>query len=225
MSDYGLIFQAWGIQAMLDSRKTQTRRTKGLAEINQDPDRWHMWWVDDVLGMVTFSDFPKQGEKGNLVRVKFPCGKPGDRIYVKETWSSSLHLDGFDPDGGERVHDCPAYRATNTYRCGNPLPDTKRLWKSAMFMPKNMARIWLTVQQVRVERVQQISIPDSISEGMPAGLVMFPIDWYHQEWDKINTKNGLAWDKNPYVFAYSFAITSSKESELCQPTQKTPTSQ
>jgi hypothetical protein len=93
---------------------------------------------------------------GVLAKFGCPFGRPGDRLYVRETWCCA-RIGGYDgrEDGGSIW-----YRATDE---GQLCHETK--WHPSIHMPKRVARIWLEVTGVRVERLQDISREDAMAEG------------------------------------------------------------
>jgi len=68
------------------------------------------------------------------------------------------------------------------------------------FMYKSLARIWLEITGVRVERVQEITQSDCISEGICPHLPCY----FQKLWDSLNAKRGFGWDKNPWVRVIEF---------------------
>jgi len=82
-------------------------------------------------------------------------------------------------------------------------------WRSSRFMPKTLARIWLEVTDVRIERLQDITIKDICSEGLAESIYDFKpvqkgIEIFANLWDSLNAKRGYSWESNPYVWVYEF---------------------
>lgn len=137
--------------------------------------------------------------------IKCPYGKKGDILWVRETWR------GIEQEtGGFRYE----YKATEKIN----LIDK---WKPSIFMPKEAARIFLKVTDVRVERLQDISEADAIAEGIVMNNTPHE-GWYWMEnvystdsaliayeklWNKINGKK-YPWDSNPWVWVISFEKTT-----------------
>ena len=202
MKERGIIFNTEMIRALLDSRKTQTRRVV-------NPQRSKIFWNPVVLnGHGGWCD-----DHGAPVRC--PYGKPGDRLYVRETW-----FEDFDPSVGHSEY---FYKADWDFK-----PVVK--WKPSIHMPKDAARIWLEIADIRVERVQDIPKEDAISEGLykqekwdgapgfgyymgwwyknyqAAGMIDCPMASFKTLWNSINEERGYGWDKNPWVWVVEFRV-------------------
>ena len=146
-----ILFSTPMVQAILDGRKTQTRRVinnvdccafLGIVANDTYVAKKH----PNKIGSVGYEDM--EGEF-----FKKPIAQIGDILYVRETWSLTR---GFF-EGDEKV----LYKADFTDE------DAKAFhWKPSLFMPKAYARIFLKVTNVRVERLQDISEADAIAEGI-----------------------------------------------------------
>lgn len=140
--------------------------------------------------------------------VKPPCAK-GDILYVRETWTrfECWNCDG-DEEGNcvkephisvlEKQCGCYLYRATS--EIGG---DAR--WHPSIHMPKEAARIWLKVTDVRVERLQDMTDDDAEAEGCfdyTSTALGFP-----DVWDSTIKKSDLdryGWDANPWVWVIEF---------------------
>lgn len=194
------------IRALLDGRKTQTRRVaKCFTEQHSAIIKRH----------------PNQ--RG------CPYGEPGDRLWVRETFviedsmdyerheptDRPFKWDGDKEDGG--VLSVPHYRATE------PEPSISEegcsdvtTWKPSIFMPRWACRIKLEIVGVRVERVQDISEADAEAEGCEPAIPVADERWvagYRRLWDKINAKRGYGWAVNPFVWVVAFRLTHGQEGE------------
>lgn len=130
----------------------------------------------------------KENNKGNLVRVKCPYGEVGDHLWVRETWRrhESGHL---------------------FFRADNKLIPNGSKWKPSIHMPRAAARLLLEVQEVRIERLQDITRGDAMSEGCPFPNIageQDPRSWFAELWNSINAKRGYSWDNNPWVWVITF---------------------
>lgn len=161
MKERPILFSASMVRAIIDGRKTQTRRvvrhpppseTREVFTFHHPDPRTHYWAFDG----------------DSLLDWAYPCphGEIGDRLYVRETWNHSNHPFGpFDAD-------CDVfYRADYL---DDPLgPDLecskdgiRREWRPSIHMPRSASRITLEVTGVRVERLQNISEADAAAEGI-----------------------------------------------------------
>jgi len=213
MKETGLMFKAPLVRAILEGRKTQTRRVvKGVGHDNcialRKPSK-------TKAGVFTHAmDAPKLG--------LCPCGKPGDRIYVRETFVQGYKADpetGAVRDYDEEGNDIPMttwYRATDggiTW-CDDDGWETNVPWKPAIHMPKALARIWLEVTGVRVERLQDISEADALAEGarfelasidsVRIGATASFLSGFRNIWES----TGGDWAANQWVWVVDFKVLS-----------------
>ena len=197
MTDRPIIVSAPMIRALLDGRKTQTRRIiKPSPEFcgggrSRDPQNWN---DPDAWGWENYDegcwDLLSEGYTGR------PFYAPGDRLWVREAFSyESLDVDrnGFMP---------PWYWAD-----GNPESGDFTRPKPSIHMPIWASRLTLIVTEVRVQRLQEISRGDAMEEGCPFANMADgpnPRDWYRDIWNSIHGPD--AWDANPWVAAISFTV-------------------
>lgn len=199
-----ILFNTEMVRAILEGRKSCTRRIeKGFI-----PD-------DEVWGYTAFTPKGYISCRGTFADgygekfFKLPC-EPGDILYVRETWC----------DDRQFTHDSTPgryfYKASEN-------GDFK--WKPSIHMPKEAARIWLKVTNVRVERLQDITPKDAKNEGV--GNLFYEDIGYSEKdygtevdpeygiakeqfawlWDSTIKKSDLAqygWDANPYVWVIEF---------------------
>ena len=164
MKETGLMFKAPLVRAILEGRKTQTRRVlKPQPAPNHPHDGGTKWVLEHGIHVPV-------GSVGHLsVREKMglrcPMGQPGDRIYVRETWQH-----GNFPLGPYQEGAPVFYRADYLHERDPDYADAERTvrrnWLPSIHMPKQAARIWLEITGVRVERLQSISRADAIAEGI-----------------------------------------------------------
>lgn len=140
-----------------------------------------------------------------------PYGKPGDRLYVRETFGY------VSPDEHQRLHsECNIeYRADLAPGCtdrpGNwPVsecigdPERPR-WRSGASMPRSASRILLEIVSVRVERLQDISTEDIIAEGLSTTLRGYDAECdLRDQWSKLWESTGGDWDSNPWLWVIAF---------------------
>lgn len=179
-----ILFSGDMIRALIAGRKTQTRRVLSL------PTGWGLESPDGqsrVLGMIT-SHHPKKGRFGAFISredapgftvrdiVPCPYGQPGDLLWVQEEFGYGVRSVGGTP------HEQIVYRASNPdaahcYDCNGVAQPMK--WKDSSDMPRSASRLTLEITGVRVERLQDISDADAVSEGCN-------LDWYR---DHAGTEN------------------------------------
>jgi hypothetical protein len=185
MKERPILFSAPMVRAILEWRKTQTRRV-----INRHP----------LIDCGMSDAYIKHPDNHVIADCKY--GRPGDRLWVRETFSQT-------------GRDLITYRADNITRQLDFLLDTwlSSAWRPSIFMPRWASRITLEITGVRVERVQEITHNDACIEGAPSdpelnnrGTGSIYIDWYADLWDKLNAKNGYSWASNPLVWVISFSV-------------------
>ncbi|WP_432807243.1 hypothetical protein [Leclercia adecarboxylata] len=189
MTERGMIFNAEMVRAILDGRKTQTRRVmKPQPEVC--PRGGH-WWPSNVFKTMLHVEEEMQNGKGGwggLVGDACPFGDVGDRIWVRETWgvvSHELDEDGrihpWSPDRpATAIHEMPfgngyysghaIYAADGGFTWGDDdgYEDGRSCWKPSIHMPRAASRILLEITDVRVERLNSISEEDCWAEGIEA---------------------------------------------------------
>ena len=210
MTDRPILFSAPMVQAILDGRKTQTRRAvkpQPAGEIRRvEPDINH--WID-----TKYWERQNQKENRGLGTRGFACtyGQPGDRLWVRETWMD-LQGTGIEIVTGSRER--YAYGA-DTPR-GSYGDDQRKCyglkWRPSIHMPRAASRITLEITSVRVERLQDISEADAQAEGVTDdGSLVTDLDGkdrggtiaaYATLWEVINGVG--SWDDNPWVWVVSF---------------------
>ena len=203
MKETGIIMSGNQPSLILDGRKTMTRRTWGLEEINKDPDSWVLLTGTTVTAQKGIFEF--WSDKGyQTIRVKCPYGGVGDWLYCKET---SYKLEGTTTW---------LYKADNTPMLNTlafPTPIDKTVTKSSRFMPKWAARIWREITEVRAEKLWTITPGDCVREGVQVQFTGDLKPRFKELWDFLYAKRGHGWDKNEWVFVISF-----KEGRRCQST-------
>lgn len=213
-----ILFNTEMVRAILDGRKGATRRiVKGYI-----PD-------DAVWGYTAFTPKGYISCRGTFadgyggIFFKLPC-EPGDILYVRETWQCwRAHRYEATADirfraGGDDVR--LQFANGNTDSIDRLDYDTfvhkwfshNREWKPSLFMPKVAARIWLKVTDVRVERLQEITIDGIRNEGLSsmavhAGDMEIAMEEWKNLWNSTIKKpdiNHYGWDANPWVWVIEF---------------------
>lgn len=183
----GIIFSSEMIQAIIDGRKTQTRRV--IKPQPKDAADFFGWILPDYEKIAFGFDGVDSYHRNKY-------GKVGDLLYVKEAFTSIptvLHKAGY-PTIGEKY----------IYKFGNEKYASDIKWKSPRFMPKSAARIWLEITDIRVERLHDITSNDIKAEGVSYTVDYYPnlIDLWQNLWVKIKGQN--SWDANPWVWVIEF---------------------
>jgi hypothetical protein len=206
MKEKPIIFNTEMVRAILDGRKSQTRRvvkervsTGGTGKPHSPMVQHGGLWLPNEWS---------------------PYGQPGDLLWVRETWKPMHHP--------RTMESYIRYKADGFKTIKHNLKmDIPTRWKPSIHMPKAAARLWLRVKDVRVERVQDISFSDmldegiddhcfgwdGISDGQAAELCekVMKQRWIDL-WNSINEKRGYGWDVNPWVWVVSFErVEHSKE--------------
>ncbi|MDM8059329.1 hypothetical protein [Klebsiella pneumoniae] len=200
MKERGMIFNGEMVRAILDGRKTQTRR---IMKPQPEPcPRGGHWWPSNVFKTMLHVEEEMQNGKGGwggLVGDACPFGDVGDRIWVRETWA----------EAGASAPDLKLYRANypehvpSIYE--NVPPAEEIRWTPSIHMPRWASRILLEITGVRVERLRSMSQDDARAEGviaasgpMEAGLA------FRELWDSIYGEE--SWKANPWVWVIEFKL-------------------
>ena len=191
IKEHPVIFSTEMIKAILDGRKTQTRRVTNPQSV------FKHYWVNrkymskNAVESVELKD-GSSAQPGSPDHLKeCPYGQPGDRLWVRETWCE------YEPDDiqGTKIY----YKANIKSEYG--LPE----WRSPIFMPRWASRITLEITDVRVERLQEISPSDVTAEGIIEeegdGLIL--LDKFEDLWNFIHKKQ-YRWEENCWVWVISF---------------------
>lgn len=182
MTDKPILFSAPMVRAILDGRKTQTRRVLKPQPVN------------------SFLE----------CRLRYA---PGDRLWVREAvcWVSARGW---------------KYRADQEDLSDYEADGERGRWRPSIHMPRSASRLTLTVTDVRVQRVQEISEADAVAEGierLKSGRGYYDPTQSHGAvslghfcskakaafsllWDSINASRGYSWDANPWVVALTFDV-------------------
>ncbi len=202
MKERPILFNSEMVRAILEGRKTQTRRVV-------KPQPCGGWAFDGVYGKIT-SHHPQRGKFGAFLRrgvgtpwpelgiLPCPYGSPGDRLWVRETFFSFRHAGVFST--ASRI----VYRADYSGQEDEDYATECHGWKPSIHMPRWASRITLEITDIRVERLQEISEKDAIAEGVVAcpDMGITAVGEYSLLWESINGKG--SWDENPWVWVIEF---------------------
>lgn len=231
MKERGMIFNGEMVRAILDGRKTQTRRI--MAPQPADDIERSAFPNPDAIGWKS----TLKHKHGSTTAHFCPFGNVGDRIWVRETWgvvSHELDEDGriqpWKPDRpATAIHEMPfgngyysghaIYAADGDFTWGDDdgYEDGRSCWKPSIHMPRAASRILLEITDVRVERLNAISQEDAQSEGTEltgwrptysdpdsGGEVMTPYDNFAELWSSIYGDE--SWKANPWVWVIEFKL-------------------
>lgn len=215
MKEHPIIESSDSVRAILDGRKTQTRRIVDWKKIAKQ--------TGCTKGLLfyseTFNSWAVDGNGGaDICLIKCPYGKVGDKLWVRESfWNKGYWKTDKDfkkhwfiwPEPEEKIDfyydaDGEPTGVRGSYSpYGSPIYLRKH---PSIHMKKEYARIWLEITGVRVERVQDINYDDTIAEGYSIKEVGIKAEyhWFKDLWDSINKKRGFSWKKNPWVWVIEF---------------------
>ena len=228
MKERPILFSGEMVRAILEARKTQTRRVVQPQPVYEGKESYGDSWAWKKDALEWFSGVTTEqlaGNHGLCYPGRCPYGQPGDRLWVRETlqrndkflgtitFAATPHLKCTDPNATDNLDGWSLWRF-------------KRPVVPAIHMPRWASRLTLELTEVRVERVQDISEADARAEGisvLPLQSESDPSAWYqsapgiHQDrsarasfsqlWDSINAKRDggiYSWEKNPWVWALTF---------------------
>lgn len=232
--DRPILFSGPMVRALLDGSKTQTRRLvkpfrgfehNHVCRPDLAADSCAVWWhgSSERIGCHQYC----------------PNGVPGDRLWVRETWQFADWTEDGQPfvrfaadntvrfcegagEGESLVDTWAELSAPENYEIDNKAAD--RRWRPSIFMPRWASRLTLTITDVRVERLQEISERDCEAEGVQPrhmyegdiderdldpttqGFDMFMwVESYRELWDSLNAKRA-PWSSNPWVWVLTFEV-------------------
>lgn len=202
MKEYPITFKPEMVRAIIDGKKTQTRRLiKNRNSLIDGFQLGQKYW-NDLVWMNAWSDemdqppiwLPDQSE--GLVRID-PRIDVGDQLWVRESHAVERSGVIYRADCMDEVHD----------------------WISSIFMKKKYARIYLEVKNVRWQRIKNIVVNDVFAEGYPGQsptskmsegkmykCCEAAMSWMRETWDRINKKHSKLWSDNPHVWIYDFDV-------------------
>jgi len=195
MKELPILFSGSMVRAILEGRKTQTRRVVRMISRKGCPwceEKEPYEWIETGNELAGYD----YRQPCRCIIENCPYGQPGDRLWVRETW--------WRPDGrSKRI----------VYRADYANPGTG--WRSPIHMPRWASRITLEITGIRVQRVQEISEEDAKAEGCSkeavgaearalGGMHFTARKQFAELWDSINAKRGFGWGLNPFVWVLSF---------------------
>lgn len=201
------------VKAILDGRKTVTRRVLADREclgkkhaLDREPYKFRTgeWRFDKQTAVDDYKTYTLK-----------PRYQPGSVLYVRETWAY----------GYESYLGAPDWESIYIYKAdGKPADEIvwDKKWKPSIHMPKEAARIFLRVTDIRVERLQDITYEGCKAEGLDGltfeddieGLPSVAMRRFERMWNKTIRKKDMSWfgwDANPWVWVIEFERTSADQ--------------
>ncbi|AWW31873.1 hypothetical protein DN752_17995 [Echinicola strongylocentroti] len=197
-----MLMQTDMVIATLNGSKSETRRLTGLEEYNKTPGKFWIVKRESETGWQVFkSTLSTQWIFWD--NLKCPYGKPGDIIWVREGFSvwpekvTRFKTESLcDPDGWKQT-----------------MREKGIKWKPSIHMPKSIARIWLMVEDIRMERIQDITEEGAKAEGAEfetwKGIYKTThsyMNGFLSIWFSIH--NDKMWNSNPLVWVIKFRVLS-----------------
>ncbi|KVN62741.1 hypothetical protein [Burkholderia anthina] len=227
MKEHPILFSGPMVRAILEGRKTQTRRIIKLPH-NNPLGVWEPTTAGG--GSVTYAGGTPAPELAAIWHTRTgdcyvcPHGDVGNRLWVRETHEvRRIGTETFEGGRPARRYAGIAYQADdgraeididlNTFQALDA--KKSRGWTPSIHMPRWASRITLEITGVRAERLQSISESDARAEGVTiadhhmrgycAGAYWPPsIRAFHDLWDSLNAARGHGWDMNPWVWVVEF---------------------
>ncbi|WP_369427048.1 hypothetical protein [Providencia sp. PROV236] len=217
MKERGIIFNSEMVRAILDGRKTQTRRImKPQPKPNENGG--FSWPSNICQSMINIKEMMQnnEGAWAGIAGIACPHGGVGDRLWVRETWMPDAPRDGtwsdiefygckdsklsMIPERFRKPEHC-IHRASWK---GSELVG----WTPSIHMPRWASRITLEITDVRVERLQAASDKDFKAEGYPldrelTGGSTDAFCWFRHLWDSVS-KPDCNFESNPWVWVIEF---------------------
>ncbi|ENY6786691.1 hypothetical protein ACF1CY_004215 [Providencia rettgeri] len=189
MKERGIIFNTEMVRAILDGRKTQTRRVMKPQPVPINDGANHVWYCDKIKADLDVKDALQDGIVGwyGLISSVCPFGGVGDRLWVRETFALLGNEDGVCVDWNDNILKAGEEQAARIYKASceqkdgdyglwsipddadwKPHTDNHKYegtWRPSIHMPRWASRITLEITNVRVERLQSISEEDAKAEG------------------------------------------------------------
>lgn len=188
----GILMSTPMVEAILDKRKTVTRRLTGLDEVNKNPDEWELIPFKHSNNEVYFRNKTKEIDW----IIKSPYGLPKTNLYVRETWENHNGVVNFKAGGKGLLGD---------------------VWKPSIHLHKKHSRIWIREISTRVERLNDITESDALAEGIinarPFGFrydlicqYETGVDAYMGLWEQLNGKESR--ELNPWCWRLEYEVLS-----------------
>jgi len=202
--EHPVIFSGWSIRRILAGEKSQTRRIVKPQPKEVDPPT-HQTWTPERKWL----RWKKLKQTSGALAERSPYGQPGDVLYVREAFRFDKAYDEYSPADLVRSEEHPTlgrgdvqYEATPNE--GPLSEETVGRKRPSIHMPRELCRLQLRVEDVRVERLQEISHHAAEAEGVQVcNPQETPRDLFRMKWNDIHGDG--AWDENPWVWCVEFS--------------------
>lgn len=217
MKESPIIFNGEMVRAILEGRKTQTRRV--IVPRQKAAQGFHIC-RDNKNQIVDIQAYDEH--ESHIGTVHPPYGYAGDLLWVKENYGVAWHQGAFiDPTVNyqatlerfpivkdETILLWQAFYAKKRKKPWNP-----EKWYPSIFMPKFLTRIWLKLKNMRIERLQDISEEDAKAEGVTLAADIPELgddgkdtyrDAFFRLWNHLNSARGYGLAKNPWLWVEEF---------------------
>lgn len=219
-----ILFSPAMIRALLDGKKTQTRRIV-KADFHHGPGMAKITPINNEFLLERWPEAERSFNNfGRCDRIRCPYGVPGDRLWVRETFGvwrkTSVYCDEFEVGkeatrGMTLVEHEAEYGHNDLNIAYRADADDEGPWYPSIFMPRWASRTTLEITDVRVQRLKDISEEDALAEGIvwrtgPRYSASDdhnmewdrPTDAYRELWESINGEG--SWSANPWVWVVEF---------------------
>lgn len=222
MKELPILFSTSMVQAILDGHKTMTRRIVKTTHNGWDCQKMNFTQsrniekseisekykgqASQIVGFHAF--FTDKEHNGHQLGIKCHFGQPGDILWVRETY---CHTNIEYENKQTKLPFC--YKA-DVMSSELPYENMGKeqinwIWKPSIHMSKDAARIWLQVEEIKIERLQDITETDALAEGFPS---YGEADWMRAKygfeilWRDIYGEE--SWQSNPWVWVIKFKVLS-----------------
>lgn len=216
MKEYPILFQTEMVQAICKGEKTESRRLAGLQPVNQNPDEWELAHTGELSlhslkkeeAGCLFAGFVNKNDVGNRLAFKCPYGIHGGLLYVRERWAN---ISPFSPGTNGIIY----YASQSDLALEiDQLNGVK--WKPSIHLKKEHSRLWLNVEEIKVERLQVITEESAMAEGIQPGRLFgfgrlgeqSHREGFFNKWIDINEYENFI--DNPWVWVVRFSLNKER---------------
>jgi hypothetical protein len=214
----GILFKPDMIKAIVEKRKTQTRRLSGLKEINENPNEWHFACLSEQREHLGSFIFDHINNKPILIKPRYHLN---EIVYIKEPHYAYGFWNYKDFDSGKTEWTFHRYQQTPAYPVyfNDTKPkdlivinghSTKCGWylRSPMFIFEKEARYHIKITNIKVQHLNNMTEDDAHKEGCNN------LNEYKLLWDNINKKEGYQWKNYPWVWIYNFCLYKAQTTNI-----------